>query len=110
MNIVEEWINNRSSDHVYDLMDDLVFDDPERALVVINEILQSTDKDRDIQDLAAGPLEDLLVRHGSLIIDRVEELATSEEKFKHLLGGVWQNTMSDDLWSKVLAARGDCRW
>ena len=110
MNIVEEWINNRSSDHVYDLMDDLVFDDPERGLVVINEILQSTDKDRDIQDLAAGPLEDLLVRHGSLIIDRVEELATSEEKFKHLLGGVWQNTMSDDLWSKVLAARGDCRW
>ena len=109
MNIVEEWINNRSSDHVYDLMDDLVFDDPERGLVVINEILQSTDKDRDIQDLAAGPLEDLLIRHGSLIIDRVEELATSEEKFKHLLGGVWQNTMSDDLWSKVLAARGDCR-
>jgi hypothetical protein len=57
--------------------------------------------------LAAGPIEDFLVLHGSQCFAQVEQLATSCSCFKDLLGGVWQNTMSDELWGKVKSIRGD---
>jgi hypothetical protein len=55
--------------------------------------------------LAAGPLEDLLAKQGSEFIDRVEELARKDPKFNNLLGGVWQNMMSNEIWQRVQAAR-----
>jgi hypothetical protein len=54
---------------------------------------------------AAGPIEDLLGEQGSEFIDRVEELARKDPKFNHVLGGVWRNTMSDDIWQRVQSAR-----
>jgi hypothetical protein len=50
--------------------------------------------------LAAGPLEDLPKR-GADFIDRIEELARKDPKFNHLLGGVWRNTMTDEVWQRV---------
>lgn len=34
-------------------------------------------------------------------------LAKNDEKFKKLLGGVWQNAMSDQLWARVCAVKGE---
>src|SRR5262245_31590478 len=36
--------------------------------------------------LAAGPLENLMVEHGAIFIDRVEEKAKASKRFNHLLG------------------------
>lgn len=33
------------------------------------------------------------------------QLAKEDERFNYLLGGVWQNTMSDEVWKRVQAAR-----
>jgi hypothetical protein len=55
--------------------------------------------------LAAGPLEDLLSDFGAEYIDRVEELAAKDAQFNWLLGGVWRLNMTDDVWSRVQAAR-----
>ena len=65
---------------------------------------------RDISDmvvavLAAGPVEDLLAKHGPDYIGRVERLARVDEKFNRLLGGVWRNNMTDEVWGRVQAAR-----
>jgi hypothetical protein len=57
--------------------------------------------------LAAGPLEDLLAHHGELWIDRVEAQAQADPKFNYLLGGVWQNQMTEDVWQRVQAVRRD---
>jgi hypothetical protein len=54
--------------------------------------------------LAAGALEDLLAIHGSIVIDRVETEARQSPDFRRLLGGVWQNRMSDDSWQRVTKA------
>jgi len=51
--------------------------------------------------LAAGPLEQVLSNHGGEIIDRVETLARQDPSFSSLLGGVWQNAMSDSVWERV---------
>ena len=65
---------------------------------------------RDLSDetnafLAAGPLEDLLAKQGPDFIERVEELARKDPKFNYLLGGVWRNTMTDEVWQRVQTAR-----
>ena len=57
-----------------------------------------------ISILAAGPLEDILAKKGEEYIGRTELLAANDEKFKYLLGGVWQNSMSDEVWARVQAA------
>ena len=61
--------------------------------------------DRVVSVLAAGPLEDLLAKHGPIFIERVEQLARQDPAFNSLLGGVWQNTMTDEVWERVKAVR-----
>ena len=61
--------------------------------------------DRVVAVLAAGPLEDLLARHGALYIDRVEQLARDDEKFNCLLGGVWRSGMQKEVWRRVKVVR-----
>lgn len=56
-------------------------------------------------NLAAGPLEDLLSSNGPQYIDRVELLARRDPKFNYLLGGVWQQGMTNDVWERVQRAR-----
>jgi hypothetical protein len=51
--------------------------------------------------IAAGPLEDLISYHGQLYIDRIEALARKNPRFNYLLGGVWKNASTDDVWSRV---------
>ena len=59
-----------------------------------------------LANIAAGPLEDLLVYHGEKFIDRVEEAAQSDPVFKKMLGAVWQNAIPDDVWNRVKAVAG----
>ena len=61
--------------------------------------------DKSLAVLAAGALEDLLVDFGESYIERVEELARKNLRFNHLLGGVWKNAMTDELWLCVQKAR-----
>ena len=55
--------------------------------------------------LAAGPLEDLLSRHGPDYIDLVEGLARKDARFNYLLGGVWRLDMTDEVWERIKAVR-----
>jgi hypothetical protein len=57
--------------------------------------------------LAAGPMEDLLAEYGPAYIDRVEDLARRDPKFNALLGGVWKNSMTDEVWQRVQAIRNE---
>jgi hypothetical protein len=64
----------------------------------------STDQSTPIMEtLSAGPLEDLLAKNGAAVIERVEKEAKANPKFAYLLGGVWQNTMPNDVWARVQA-------
>ncbi|MBU8977222.1 hypothetical protein JI752_013800 [Lysobacter sp. MMG2] len=56
--------------------------------------------------LAAGPLEDLIAYEGDRFIERIEQHARHDPAFRHLLGGVWQNQASPEIWERVEVARG----
>ena len=82
---------------------DLLEDAPEKLWLLMLTVHSKDQSPRLQALLSAGPLEDLLGRHGVHFIDRVEEEARKDPSFAKLLGGVWQSTMSEDIWTRVQA-------
>lgn len=56
--------------------------------------------------LAAGPLEDLIAQAGPQFIDRIEEQARHAPVFREALLYVWRNASTQDIWDRVVRARG----
>ena len=80
---------------------DLLDDDPESVWQIILIALEKEKSSILFENLSAGPLESLLAEHGDRFIDRVEQEAARNPEFAYLLGGVWQNMMSDNVWRRV---------
>jgi hypothetical protein len=89
---------------------ELVRESPQDGWRLILAILQ-LDNSSEIQEvLSAGPLEDLLSYHGEAMIDAVEREARRNPRFAMLLGGVWKNSMSEAVWSRVQAVWNRKGW
>jgi tetratricopeptide (TPR) repeat protein len=71
---------------------------------VIRELIaEAPDEDRVLQALAAGPLDGFLGRFDGEAIDRVEDEAGRDPRFRRVLTGVWKHGMSDPVWARVRA-------
>lgn len=80
-----------------------VEESPEEAWRVILAI-HHLDQSEAIQAvLSAGPIEDLLATHGEEFINQVEDQARQDPAFAKLLGGVWKNSMTDEVWMRLQA-------
>lgn len=97
--VVSEWFDGDQT------MFDACTEAPEVAWAAILAILQRELTNEQTALLAAGPLETLLSWHGGMFIDRVELQAQKNARFNHLLGGVWQNQMPQEIWERVQSAR-----
>ncbi len=85
----------------FDILNDLCDNDPNRCYKIISIIRSLDGSDIVLANLAAGPLEDLLSKHGEEFIDRIEKDVFSDAQFKKLLGAVWQNSISDSVWERI---------
>lgn len=83
----ESWELHRLIDH-----------DPDRALKVIFCAAQLTTEPLMLANLAAGPLEDFLGRHGEQYLDMFHTLALREQRLREGLYGVWQGSMPKRVW------------
>jgi len=92
-----EW--SRSDQHLSELIEDW----PLAAWRLILAILDLDQSMAVMQTLSAGPLEDLLWKHGPLMIEAIETQARTDPSFARLLGGVWQNNMTEEIWARVQA-------
>jgi hypothetical protein len=87
-NLVEAYIraNDVTGDDSFSWANDelrgLVWQEPERAWPVILSIVERNPANWVLASLGAGPLEDLLQAHGPLFIDRVEQEARRNERFR----------------------------
>lgn len=88
----------------FETLESLVLECPDDAWHVILQILDQTENSFVLNNLAAGPLEEVLARHGSRFIFQAEKEAQKNERFKELLLGVWQNTMTDEMWVRIQKA------
>lgn len=114
--IVNAWIAAEDAEHgspehqanwwaIEQVMDWALEREGEHLWRFITATYQRQLSDKAVSVLAAGPLEDLLAKQGPEFIERVEELARRDPRFNYLLGGVWRNTMTDEIWQRVQAAR-----
>jgi hypothetical protein len=87
-------------------LSDLCESAPEQGWEFIEAIRRADGSDVILANLAAGPLEDLLVRHGPQFIERVEMLAASDPQFRKMLGALWKNSIRDDVWSRIQRVSG----
>lgn len=89
---------------------DLVSENPDEAWFLILEILRRNNSSQILEVLSSGPLEDLLAKHGERIINAVESEAKANPSFATLLGGVWRNSISEGVWSRVEKVRNRRGW
>lgn len=94
----------------FDELEKLVETEPAHAWAVILCILSTADQDENALDnLAAGPLETLLARHGRDVVEWVEAEANANPKLKKLLKGVWGNAIDEVVWAKVQELSADSK-
>ena len=79
---------------------------PEAAWPTVVALAEQADDDA-MPSLGAGALEDILRRHGAEMIDRVEARAAADRRFRFCLSHVWKGEMPDEIWARVVVARGD---
>lgn len=78
----------------------LVHDAPEDGWRMIQRLVELAPDDFVLACVAAGPLEDLLGRHPYVFIDRVEQQARRDAKFRRCVSGVW-GSLPDDVESRM---------
>ena len=81
------------------------YNDADYAFEIIEEIHDIDSNQEHVDLFSAGPLEELLTHQGSAIIGKIELKAKKDKAFAKVLGGVWQNSMQDDIWERVKKVR-----
>jgi hypothetical protein len=93
-----------------DVLREAIDHDAEYALQIIDAIHELDSKQEAVAAFSAGPVEDLLASQGANVIDEMELRARRDPSFAFVLGGVWKNAMTDEVWSRVLACREMRGW
>jgi hypothetical protein len=111
--LVSDWLTmarspQESAEHercfyTFDIAQGLCAGCPDEAWEFILTVLKNDPERSAVELLSAGPLEDLLTKHGAYIIERVENEARANPAFAWLLGGIWQHGMPDEIWRRVQA-------
>lgn len=105
--MVLQKVDKSATDWAIDEIHDITYERPAALWPLILEVLSRTDDWEVLAVLAAGPLEDYLAKRGAHVIAEIEARATTDAKFKRLLAGVWENSMSDEVWERVCRCRGE---
>ncbi len=71
---------------------DITGSDPERAWLLTLALIERAPDVESLGYVAAGPLEDLLYARGEQFIDRVEDLARRNPKFRQALSSVYNES------------------
>jgi hypothetical protein len=95
-----EWLNYAESRDQNGLWADeslssVIDEDPALAWTIILDLLHRAPSEGAFDIAAAGPLEDLIARHGKQMIDLIEQRMPGDEALRRALARVWLS--HDDL-------------
>ncbi len=106
--IADAWLIHARTWWAADLIYRALDRNPERAWRIILIVLDKAQSGDDLNDLGAGPLEDLLHDYPDQFIERVEELASTNAKFKQALKNVWgRKTIPAPFYDRIQRAAND---
>lgn len=85
-------------------VDQLVRRKPDQGWEVIRLLVNKAPSDEALAFVAAGPLEDLLKKHGPAVIDQIENECRENDRLRLALSGVWigNNTPVFDRWYALM--------
>ncbi len=99
---VRHGVNDDPHYWAVEAIDELIRRDPDEAWTLLLELIARAEDDRMLASIAAGPLENLIVRHGWHLIEKIEAEAETGRRFRRALSGVWGETqMSEDLAQRI---------
>lgn len=75
--------------------------EPESAWQLILLTIRDVPAEKDLSILGAGPLEDLIARHGTAFIDRIEQEALRNPRFREVLSSVWKSDAEESVWQRL---------
>lgn len=78
-------------------------DHPQLLVRLIVAAMDACETPADAAFVAAGLIENALVKHGPKLIDQVEVLAAQSPKFSYILSGVWSQggRVDKDVWARI---------
>lgn len=85
---------------------DMEMDHPDLNWAAMLQIISLSTSENVIDNLAAGPLEELVELHGVEYINRIEKAAQTNLNFRFLLRELIETT-DKNIWSRILRARSD---
>jgi hypothetical protein len=86
---------------------DIEQDHPELLLCLVVAAMDVCVTSRDAAFIAAGPVETAVVKHGPVLIDRLEALAERSAKVRYFLSAIWGETRADpSVWARIAKAAG----
>ena len=108
----EVWLrhNRDRRDEDFWAFDELVttlWEDPERVWLVVLSLVKLASPDQ-LGAVAAGPLEHLIDDHAPAFIDRIEDRAAADSRFRDALAAIWLNSryLSPEIVRRLVAASG----
>jgi hypothetical protein len=79
---------------------------PEMCWEAIVAIIRTDSSDFILGNLAAGPVEELLARHGPRLIERITSDSKRNQQIPKMLKSVWRNDIDQETWSKIAQLAG----
>lgn len=106
--IITSWVVYQTTKWADRKLGNLVNTEPELAWPLILDLIEKAESVQALADIAAGPLENLLVKHGEKFIERIEMIASKNKRFRLCLSGVWGwSAISDDIGKRFDDALGN---
>jgi hypothetical protein len=117
-NLAKGWIAEHSTENLdknavdtdgayFDKLVDLIYGwrpdlgDHQTAWQIILRMIELTNEEITIANIAAGPLESLIAQHGPQYLDSIRTQARNDPRFLLILKGVWKNQSSNEIWMEI---------
>lgn len=80
---------------------------PEETLDLVLRAIEAAPDERTLLAVAAGPLEDLVVEHAALLVDRLEAASAASPKLRRALAGVWADIADEAVATRIEQLKAD---
>ena len=87
-------------------LNDSTDDNPEVVWNIVTYILNSTDSATVLENLGAGPLEDMMCKHDRFTLTKIENEISSNSRLKECMSYVWLDLEDTDLYKEFYKLAG----
>lgn len=95
MMLASEWITHLTNEDAWDQIDELVTGEPDRAWRIIRAVINSAPDYGVLSAIAAGPVEDLISRHGDTFMPILLEDAKNSARVRICLRATYSDLPSE---------------